>query len=62
MKCGRKLLATIKGAEVQVEKEEEGPPTGMPISIEISGEDILMLGELAGKVRKEIRISPAWWI
>ncbi|MCP4630276.1 MAG: efflux RND transporter permease subunit [bacterium] len=54
----QKTLATIKGAEVQVEKEEEGPPTGMPISIEISGEDILMLGELAGKVRKLIRNIP----
>jgi multidrug efflux pump subunit AcrB len=54
----QKTLATIKGAEVQVEKEEEGPPTGMPISIEISGEDILILGELAGKVRKLIRDIP----
>jgi CzcA family heavy metal efflux pump len=54
----QKALATIKGAEVQVEKEEEGPPTGMPISIEISGEDILVLGELAARVRKEIRSIP----
>jgi CzcA family heavy metal efflux pump len=54
----QKALASIKGAEVQVEKEEEGPPTGMPISIEISGEDILMLGDLAGKVRKLIRDIP----
>jgi multidrug efflux pump subunit AcrB len=51
----QKILNAIKGAEVQVEKEEEGPPTGMPISIEITGEDILKLGELAGRVRKEIR-------
>ena len=51
----KRTLETIKGAEVQVEKEEEGPPTGMPISIEISGEDILKLGDLAGRVRKEIR-------
>jgi CzcA family heavy metal efflux pump len=51
----RRILGTIKGAEVQVEKEEEGPPTGPPINIEISGEDILVLGELAAKVRKEIR-------
>jgi CzcA family heavy metal efflux pump len=53
-----KTLKTIKGAEVQVEKEEEGPPTGMPISIEITGEDILQLGELAGRVRKLIRNIP----
>jgi len=54
----RKTQAAIKGAEVQVEKEEEGPPTGMPISIEITGEDIHKLGELAARVRKEIRDIP----
>jgi multidrug efflux pump subunit AcrB len=54
----QRILKTIQGAEVQVEKEEEGPPTGAPINIEISGEDILVLGELAAKVRKEIRDIP----
>jgi len=54
----QRILKTIKGAEVQVEKEEEGPPTGPPINIEISGEDILTLGELAAAVRKEIRDIP----
>ena len=54
----RKVLNAIKGAEVQVEKEEEGPPTGMPISIEIAGEDILKLGELANRVRRIIRDIP----
>jgi multidrug efflux pump subunit AcrB len=51
----KRILATMKGAEIQVEKEEEGPPTGKPINIEISGENILILGELAARVRKEIR-------
>ncbi len=51
----QRILKTIRGAEVQVEKEEEGPPTGAPINIEISGEDILKLGELAVLVRKEIK-------
>jgi multidrug efflux pump len=54
----RQLLTSIKGAEVQVEKEEEGPPTGPPINIEISGPDINLLGELAARVRKEIRDIP----
>jgi CzcA family heavy metal efflux pump len=54
----QQILKTIKGAEVQVEKEEEGPPTGPPINIEISGEDILTLGELAAAVSKEIRDIP----
>ncbi|MFC1883139.1 efflux RND transporter permease subunit [Thermodesulfobacteriota bacterium] len=50
-----KILKTIRGAEVQVEKEKGGPPTGPPVNIEISGEDIQLLGELAEKVRKGIR-------
>jgi multidrug efflux pump len=54
----QQMLKSIKGAEVQVEKEEEGPPTGPPINIEISGPDIHLLGELASRVRKEIRDIP----
>ena len=53
-----KILNTITGAEIQVEKEEEGPPTGPPVNIEISGDDLLVLGELAVKVRKRIRDIP----
>jgi multidrug efflux pump len=53
-----KLLKTIKGAEVQVEKEEEGPPTGPSINMEIAGEDIHELGELARRVRDKIRDIP----
>ena len=48
------VLAQVKGAEFQVEKEQEGPPTGPPVSIEITGQDILLLGELAAKVRSRI--------
>ncbi len=54
----RKILGTIKGAEVQVEKEEEGPPTGPPVNIEISGKDILALGALAAKAREKIEDIP----
>jgi multidrug efflux pump len=53
-----KVLSTVKGAEIQVEKEEEGPPTGPPVSIEITGQDILVLGELAAKVRSRIADIP----
>jgi len=50
-----RLLGLIRGAEVQVEKEQEGPPTGPPVNLEISGKDILVLGELAAKVRARIK-------
>jgi len=51
----QKVLNTVHGAEVQVEKEQEGPPTGPPINIEVSGEDILVLGELAARARRVIK-------
>lgn len=53
-----RILNTIMGADIQVEKEEEGPPTGPPVNIEISGEDILILGDLAARVRKKIDDIP----
>ena len=48
----------IKGAEWQVEKSEEGPPSGAPINLEISGPDMLVLGELAAKIRELIQDIP----
>jgi CzcA family heavy metal efflux pump len=53
-----RLLKAIKGAEVQVEKEKHGPPTGPPVNLEITGNDILVLGELAARARKRIKDIP----
>ena len=53
-----RLLATMVGAEVRVEKEEGGPPTGPPINLEIAGKEIHRLGELAGQIRKLIKDIP----
>jgi multidrug efflux pump subunit AcrB len=53
-----RVLGAVKGAEVQVEKEKEGPPTGAPVNLEISGEEIHTLGELAALVRKNIQDIP----
>jgi CzcA family heavy metal efflux pump len=53
-----RVLAAIAGAEVQVEEEEDGPPVGPPVNMEISGQDIRVLGELAAQVRREIRDIP----
>jgi len=54
----RRLLETIQGAEVQVEQEEEGPPTGPPVNLEISGDDIFRLGDLAARIRGMIGDVP----
>jgi multidrug efflux pump subunit AcrB len=50
-----RLTSMIRGAEVRVEKEKEGPPTGPPINMEITGKDIDKLGDLAARVRKIIQ-------
>lgn len=53
-----KVLSSVRGAQIQVEKEEEGPPTGPAVNIEITGKDILVLGELAAAVRDRIKTIP----
>lgn len=51
----RASLAGITGARITVDKMEEGPPTGKPVNIEISGDDFDELGLLAAGVRERIR-------
>ena len=54
----RQRLAAFTGARLTIDKEEEGPPTGPPVSIEISGDDFTTLGELAERVKDEVRDIP----
>jgi multidrug efflux pump len=54
----KRVLASIRGAEVQVEKEKHGPPTGPPVNLEISGDDILVLGDLAYRIQSKIKDIP----
>ncbi len=51
----RERLVLMSGADFQVNQEENGPPTGPPVNIEISGEDYSTLGRLAREIRGEIR-------
>ena len=39
----RQAVKGIPGVEISVEKEQEGPPTGPPVSIEVSGENLDLL-------------------
>lgn len=54
----RRALADFAGAEIKVEKEQHGPPTGPPINIEISGENIETLEALVAQARKRIAEVP----
>ena len=54
----RERVRNIPGARITVEEEQGGPPTGAPISIEISGDDFRVLGGLAKKIRKVVEQVP----
>ena len=51
----RKQLETIPGAEIRIDKEKMGPPTGMPVNIEISGRDYAVLSQVADQVKAQIK-------
>jgi CzcA family heavy metal efflux pump len=53
-----RLSAMITGAEVRVEKEQDGPPTGDPVSLEIYGDDMTVLASLVERVRSVMREVP----
>ncbi len=54
----RKAIAPMSGAEFKVEKQKEGPPTGPPVSVEISGEKIDVLERLTGQAKELIKDVP----
>ena len=48
----------ITGADVELDLEDMGPPVGAPVEIRVSGDDYLLLGELAKKIRETIKSTP----
>ena len=48
----REALKDVPGAEIVVDKIKMGPPTGKPINIEISGEDLVQLATTADKFKR----------
>ncbi|BDQ33835.1 efflux RND transporter permease subunit [Pseudodesulfovibrio portus] len=53
-----RLQAAIRGAEVRVEPEKMGPPTGDPVNMEITGTDLRTLGEMAQRIKRMIADVP----
>ncbi|KPJ78926.1 MAG: acriflavin resistance protein [Deltaproteobacteria bacterium SG8_13] len=58
MEAIRRRVRDIPGARITVAEQQEGPPTGSPINIEISGDDFRVLGHLAKLVREAISRVP----
>lgn len=54
----RRGLSNLVGVDVEVQKEEGGPPTGTAIEIEISGEHFEILESICRQVKEGIRGIP----
>ncbi|MBW6511270.1 MAG: efflux RND transporter permease subunit [Desulfuromonadaceae bacterium] len=54
----RRAMADFSGAEIKVEKAKNGPPTGPPVSVEISGEKVAILESVLARARKRIKDVP----
>lgn len=51
-------IGAVPGAEIQVEKEQQGPPTGAPVAIEVSGDDFEVLSDCSAEVMRSIENVP----
>ncbi len=54
----RKRVSHIPGVKITVDEQEEGPPTGAPINIEISGENFATLSQIAKNIKKVVESVP----
>jgi multidrug efflux pump subunit AcrB len=54
----RKRVAGIPGAKITIAAAQDGPASGSPINIEISGDDLTVLGGLAKQVREVVNTIP----
>ncbi|MBI1319770.1 MAG: MMPL family transporter [Candidatus Hydrogenedens sp.] len=54
----RGRFGDLTGADITVEEEEEGPETGPPVNVEISGPDFDVLVQLAQEVQDIVKTVP----
>jgi len=54
----RNRVKKIPGVKITVDELQEGPPTGPPINIEISGDNFDVLSKIAEKIKKTIGNIP----
>jgi len=54
----RALYADVAGATIILNKENMGPPAGKPVNVEIVGDDLQVLADIAREVKTKIRPIP----
>ena len=55
-----RIGSEVAGATVTAEKLQDGPPTGAPVNIEITGEDPVRLKQLSDRVLEILRDAPVY--
>ncbi|MBU0480323.1 MAG: efflux RND transporter permease subunit [Proteobacteria bacterium] len=55
----RRRVKNIPGGKITVAMQEEGPPTGAPINIEIGGDNFQILGAIAREIRNQLAKLPS---
>jgi len=53
----RTAMAKYPGVQISVDKDQNGPPVGKPINLEVSGENFEKLIDLAGEIQDNIENS-----
>ncbi len=54
----REKIQSLTGAVYRITKAEHGPPTGKPVNIEISGEDLNILKSISLEIQRKIKNTP----
>ncbi|MDZ4198936.1 MAG: efflux RND transporter permease subunit, partial [Kiritimatiellia bacterium] len=54
----RTTIGQEPGAEIKVSEAEMGPPTGAPISLELSGDDFETLSDLSSEIQRRMKRVP----
>ncbi|HMS66158.1 MAG TPA: efflux RND transporter permease subunit [Ignavibacteria bacterium] len=54
----RDAITNITTADVRIQKQSGGPPTGPPVNIEISGDDFSKLGQYSEELKRLIKDIP----
>jgi multidrug efflux pump len=54
----RQRVAALAGGDITVDKPQEGPPTGKPVTIRVIGDDFRTLGDISRAMQETIRTVP----
>jgi multidrug efflux pump len=54
----REAIAAIPGAEIKIERQKDGPPTGAPVTVRLSGEDFKLLDQYSEQAKHMIEDVP----